>query len=130
MFPHGSGCPAVWELDCLQAAECWSAGASGYSCRSVRTLAPWDPTRKLVAVGPYRYVRNPMISGVFIMLLALALIWGSGVVGVWALLFFAVNHTYFILSEEPGLERRFGDSFRRYKANVARWIPRSKPWEG
>ena len=26
------------------------------------TLAPWDPTRKLVAVGPYRYVRNPMIS--------------------------------------------------------------------
>src|SRR5262249_25224701 len=26
------------------------------------TLAPWDPTRKLVAVGPYRYVRNPMIA--------------------------------------------------------------------
>ena len=94
------------------------------------TLAPWDPTRKLVAVGPYRSVRNPMISGVFTVLLALALIWGSWVVGIWALLFFAVNHTYFILSEEPGLERRFGDSFRRYKANVPRWIPRSKPWEG
>jgi len=94
------------------------------------TLAPWDPTRKLVAVGPYRYVRNPMISGVFTMLLGLALIWGSWVVGLWALLFFVVNHTYFILSEEPGLERRFGDSFRTYKANVARWIPRSKPWEG
>jgi len=71
-----------------------------------------------------------MISGVFTMLLALALIWGSWVVGVWALLFFAVNHTYFILSEEPGLDRRFGDSFRRYKANVPRWIPRSKRWEG
>ena len=94
------------------------------------TLAPWDPTRKLVAVGPYRYVRNPMISGAFSMLLGQALIWGSWVVGVWALLFFAVNHTYFILSEEPGLERRFGDSFRTYKANVPRWIPRSKPWEG
>src|SRR5215475_8835581 len=94
------------------------------------TLAPWDPTRKLVAVGPYRYGRNPMISGVFTMLLALALIWGSWVVGVWALLFFAVNHTYFIVSEEPGLERRLEDSFRAYKANVPRWIPRSKPWEG
>src|SRR5262249_42817638 len=35
-----------------------------------------------------------------------------------------------ILSEEPGLERRLGDSFRRYKENVPRWIPRSKPWEG
>src|SRR5215813_7983567 len=56
--------------------------------------------------------------------------WGSWVVRVWALLFFAVNNTYFILSEEPGLERRLGDSFRRYKANVPRWIPRSKPWKG
>jgi hypothetical protein len=70
------------------------------------------------------------ISGVFTMLLALVLIWGSWVVGVWALLFFVVNHMYFVLSEEPGLERRFGDSFRTYKANVPRWIPRSKPWEG
>ena len=94
------------------------------------TLAPWDPTRKLVAVGPYRYVRNPMISAVFSILLGLALIWGSWLVGVWAFVFLAVNHTYFILSEEPGLERRFGDSFRTYKANVPRWIPRSKPWEG
>jgi protein-S-isoprenylcysteine O-methyltransferase Ste14 len=94
------------------------------------TLAPWDPTRKLVAVGPYRHVRNPMISSVFSFLLGLALIWGSWVVLAWALLFLVVNHTYFILSEEPGLERRFGNSFRTYKANVPRWIPRSKPWEG
>ncbi|SRR6266545_6910872 len=28
------------------------------------TLAPWNPTRNLVAIGPYRFVRNPMISGV------------------------------------------------------------------
>src|SRR5919112_6103533 len=28
------------------------------------TLAPWDPTSALVAVGPYRYTRNPMITGV------------------------------------------------------------------
>src|SRR5262245_20964347 len=47
------------------------------------TLAAWDPTRKLVAVGPYRYVRNPMISGVATMLLGQALIWGSWLVGVW-----------------------------------------------
>jgi protein-S-isoprenylcysteine O-methyltransferase Ste14 len=38
------------------------------------TLAPWDPTRNLVAVGPYRYVRNPMISGVGLILLGEALI--------------------------------------------------------
>jgi len=94
------------------------------------TLAPWDPTRRLVAIGPYRYVRNPMISGVFTILLGLALIWGSWIVGAWALLFIVINHTYFILSEEPGLERRFGDSFRTYKAHVPRWIPRSTAWDG
>jgi protein-S-isoprenylcysteine O-methyltransferase Ste14 len=91
------------------------------------TLAPWDPTRNLVAVGPYRYVRNPMISGVSAMLLGEALLWGSIALGLWACVFIFVNHLYFILSEEPGLEQRFGASYRAYKAAVPRWIPRFKP---
>jgi protein-S-isoprenylcysteine O-methyltransferase Ste14 len=44
--------------------------------------------------------------------------------------FIAINHVYFVLSEEPGLEARFGDAYRRYKANVPRWIPTLKPWGG
>jgi protein-S-isoprenylcysteine O-methyltransferase Ste14 len=94
------------------------------------TLAPWDPTRNLVAVGPYRYVRNPMISGVALMLLGQALLWGSWVMGIWAGAFVFINHIYFVLSEEPGLERRFGERYRLYKANVPRWIPRMRPWSG
>lgn len=92
------------------------------------TLAPWDPARNFVAVGPYRYVRNPMISGVALMLSGQAMFWGSGVLGAWAGAFVLINHVYFILSEEPGLERRFGEKYRRYKANVPRWIPQLKPW--
>ncbi len=88
------------------------------------TLAPWDPTRNLVAVGPYRYVRNPMISGVAAMLVGEALLWRSIALGAWACVFIAINHAYFLLSEEPGLERRFGEPYRVYKANVPRWIPR------
>jgi protein-S-isoprenylcysteine O-methyltransferase Ste14 len=88
------------------------------------TLAPWDPTRHLVAVGAYRYVRNPMISGVALMLLGQALLWGSGALAIWAGAFVLINHVYFVLSEEPGLERRFGEKYRLYKANVPRWIPR------
>jgi len=94
------------------------------------TLAPWDPTRKMVAVGPYRYVRNPMISGVATMLVGEALIWGSWVMGLWASVFVLVNHAYFVLSEEPGLERRFGERYLIYKVHVPRWIPRLKPWAG
>ena len=88
------------------------------------TLAPWDPTRNIVAVGPYRLVRNPMITGVVLMLFGQALLWGSLAVGIWAVSFLLINHVYFVLSEEPGLERRFGASYRAYKASVPRWIPR------
>lgn len=94
------------------------------------TLAPWDPTRHLVAVGPYRYVRNPMISGVALMLVGEALIWSSQAVGVWAGGFLVINHLYFLVAEEPGLERRFGEAYRVYKAHVPRWIPRTRPWTG
>ncbi len=94
------------------------------------TLAPWDPTKNLVAVGPYQYVRNPMISGVALMLIGESLFWGSCVIGLWAGIFMLINHTYFVLSEEPGLEKRFGESYHIYKANVPRWVPRIRPWTG
>ena len=88
------------------------------------TLAPWDPTRRLVAVGPYRYVRNPMITGVALTLVGQALLAGSRLIALWAATFVVVNHLYFLLSEEPGLERRFGAGYAEYKARVPRWIPR------
>jgi protein-S-isoprenylcysteine O-methyltransferase Ste14 len=92
------------------------------------TLAPWDPTRRLVAVGPYRHARNPMIAGVAAMLAGEALVFGSWVLALWAGAFVAINHAWFVLYEEPGLERRFDASYRQYQANVPRWIPRLTPW--
>lgn len=94
------------------------------------TLAPWDPTQRLVAVGPYRHVRNPMISGVLLMLIGEALLWRSGALALWAGTFLLINHTYFLLSEEPGMEKRFGESYRVYRSHVPRWIPRMTPWPG
>ena len=86
------------------------------------TLAPWDPTSRLVAVGPYRYTRNPMITGVAATLVGEALLTGSRLIGLWALAVITINHLYFILSEEPGLEQRFGESYVAYKRAVPRWI--------
>jgi protein-S-isoprenylcysteine O-methyltransferase Ste14 len=89
------------------------------------TLAPWDPTRRLVAVGPYQYVRNPMITGVAGILAGEALITGSRALAIWLLAFVAINFTYFVLVEEPGLARRFGAPYLEYKERVPRWIPRA-----
>ena len=55
------------------------------------TLAPWDPPRRLVIRGPYRHVRNPMISGVFSILLGDAALLGSVPLLVWFLVCFALN---------------------------------------
>lgn len=93
------------------------------------TLAPWHPTRELVVTGIYRRVRNPMISGVVLNLAAEALLFGSTAVALWAALFWAINAVYIPLFEEPGLEARFGEGYRRYKRHVPRWVPRWRPWQ-
>ena len=92
------------------------------------TLAPWDPTERLVVRGPYRRVRNPMISGVLCVLLGEALLFGSPAVLAWFAIVFAVNAIYFPLVEEPGLRRRFGADYETYRAAVPRWLPRLRPW--
>jgi protein-S-isoprenylcysteine O-methyltransferase Ste14 len=92
------------------------------------TLAPWDATRRLVVAGPYRHVRNPMITAVVAVLAGEAALFGSVGVLIWAAAFFVVNHLYFLLSEERGLERRFGEEYRLYRLNVPRWVPRRTAW--
>ena len=92
------------------------------------TPAPWDPPRKLVVAGPYRYVRNPMLTGVLFMLTAESILFVSWPLFGWVVAFFLINTTYFLTIEEPGLEKRFGEDYRRYKSNVPRWIPKFRPW--
>ncbi len=88
------------------------------------TLAPWDPTSTLVAVGPYRHVRNPMISGVLFVLLGEAGLLGSPPLLIWFGSVLTLNALYLPLVEEPGLHRRFGPDYEAYRAAVPRWIPR------
>jgi protein-S-isoprenylcysteine O-methyltransferase Ste14 len=92
------------------------------------TLAPWDPPRALVVRGPYRFVRNPMISGVIFILFGECLVLLSPPHGVWAVAFLMLNLLYIPLMEEPQLERRFGESYREYRRHVRRFLPRLRPW--
>jgi protein-S-isoprenylcysteine O-methyltransferase Ste14 len=87
------------------------------------TLAPWSPAKKLVRDGLYRHVRNPMISGVLLILLGEAIAFRSWWLLIWFLVFFAINHVYFLMFEEPALQKRFGSDYLEYKSKVPRWIP-------
>lgn len=93
------------------------------------TLAPWDPTQKLVVQGVYRHVRNPMISGVFCILIGETLALASLALLIWSAIFISGNAVYMPLVEEPGLLKRFGADYEEYRRNVPRWLPRRRPWQ-
>ncbi|MDR1385833.1 MAG: isoprenylcysteine carboxylmethyltransferase family protein [Planctomycetaceae bacterium] len=100
-----------------------------FATKGQGTAAPWNPPKKLVIAGPYCHVRNPMITSVLTMQIAETLLLNSWWIFGLFVLFFIVNIIYFPLFEEKDLEKRFGESYREYKRNVPRWIPRFTAWK-
>jgi protein-S-isoprenylcysteine O-methyltransferase Ste14 len=104
----------------------WDFGWTGRG-----TPAPMVPPKRLVVVGFYRYVRNPMYVGFFVGWIGLWVVFGKanllaiGVVcaGVLATMLFVQ------LYEEPTLRRKFGADYAEYCSNVRRWVPRLRAWE-
>jgi protein-S-isoprenylcysteine O-methyltransferase Ste14 len=87
------------------------------------TLAPWDPPRKLVVVGLYKLLRNPMYVGVLGFLAGWTLLAGSPVLAVYTLVVALAFHLRVVLYEEPTLARLFVNEWAQYRKKVNRWIP-------
>jgi protein-S-isoprenylcysteine O-methyltransferase Ste14 len=92
--------------------------------RGQGTPAPFDPPRTFVASGPYRWVRNPMYIGAFLLLSGYALCAASFTALLVALAMLAAAMLFVLVYEERSLERRFGESYRAYRRATPRWIPR------
>lgn len=92
------------------------------------TLAHWPPTQNLVVHGPYRHVRNPMMTGVFSILIGEVVAFVSVALLVYVVLYIAVVAIVIRLVEEPNLVRRFGDEYEGYRRNVRAWLPRLHGW--
>lgn len=93
------------------------------------TPAPWEPIQNFIVQGPYRHVRNPMLIGVILFLVAETILLQSFPILAWTISFAILNSFYFVFFEEPQLQARFGDAYAHYKRHVPRWIPRLKPYE-
>jgi protein-S-isoprenylcysteine O-methyltransferase Ste14 len=93
------------------------------------TIAPWNPTSKLIVSGVYRHVRNPMITAVFFSLMGESILLGSIPLTIWTMLFVLTNLIYIPLIEEKKLTERFGNKYLVYKESVPRWIPRLSRWK-
>lgn len=87
------------------------------------TPAPFDPPRRLVVVGPYRRVRNPMYVGATLALGGATLFYGSWVLLAYCAVFVLITHLFVVVYEEPVLRSTFGGDYERYCAQVSRWWP-------
>jgi protein-S-isoprenylcysteine O-methyltransferase Ste14 len=103
----------------------WDFGHTGRG-----TPVPIAPPQRLVVVGFYRYVRNPMYVGFIVGWLGLWVIFGRASLAALTIAVIAVAFVVLFvwLYEEPTLRRKFGAEYDEYCRNVPRWIPRLRPW--
>src|SRR6202521_2193031 len=94
------------------------------------TPAPFDPPRRLVIQGPYRFVRNPMYIAAGLTLAGAALFYESWAILGYTGLFLLATHFAVVWSEEPILRRTFGQEYEAYCGRVRRWWPSGRTSEG
>ena len=87
------------------------------------TPAPFDPPRKLVIAGPYRWVRNPMYIGAGLVLLGAAMFYGSFGLALYTIVFWSMAHLFVLFYEEPILRKKFGSEYEAYTSSRRRWMP-------
>jgi protein-S-isoprenylcysteine O-methyltransferase Ste14 len=103
----------------------WDFGWSGHG-----TPAPILPPQRLVVVGFYRYVRNPMYVGFAAGWIGLWIVFGHAnplVIAIVAVVAAGVD-LFVMFYEEPTLRRKFGADYEQYCRNVRRWWPRQHGW--
>jgi protein-S-isoprenylcysteine O-methyltransferase Ste14 len=88
------------------------------------TLAPWDPPKRLVGTGLYRFTRNPMYESVILITAGWALLSGSPLLAAYTVVIAIAIHLRVTMKEEPWLHRQFGGEWESYRHRVNRWIPR------
>jgi protein-S-isoprenylcysteine O-methyltransferase Ste14 len=103
----------------------WDFGWTGHG-----TPAPIAPPQRLVVVGFYRYVRNPMYLGFIVGWLGLWVVFGrANPAALMGALVTVIGVGLFVrFYEEPTLRRMFGAEYEEYCRNVRRWLPRMQAW--
>lgn len=96
--------------------------------RGAGTPLPFLATNRLVTIGPYGYVRNPMVVAGLGQGLAVALWFGSWAVVTYVLVGGLIWEYLVRPAEERDLRDAFGDEFTTYCQHVRCWIPRTSPF--
>jgi protein-S-isoprenylcysteine O-methyltransferase Ste14 len=99
-----------------------------FAIQGMGTPAPVAPPQHLVVTGLYQYVRNPMYVAGLLLILGQGLLFGSIRLLEYGVVIWMAFSAFVVLYEEPTLRRKFGKEYEGYCVQVARWIPRVKPF--
>jgi protein-S-isoprenylcysteine O-methyltransferase Ste14 len=91
------------------------------------TPVPFNPPPTLVMTGPYQFVRNPMLTGVFLLLFGIGFaIKSLSLVVLFTPLFVLANVWELKEIEEPELVKRLGEDYVAYQQRTPMFIPRMR----
>ncbi|TAL32150.1 MAG: isoprenylcysteine carboxylmethyltransferase family protein [Phenylobacterium sp.] len=111
---------AILLLDCFRR----------FAVQGLGTPAPIAPPERLVVIGAYRHVRNPMYVAVVSLILGQAALFASLPLLIYGVVMWAGFHAFVLGYEEPTLRRQFPEDYVVYFDAVPRWVPRFTPWDG
>lgn len=97
------------------------SGGATFSRAGTELEPTSEVNSKLITHGPFRYTRNPMYTGLLLVSLGVALIFGTVPFFVVPVILFVLVNFAFVPYEEQKMERQYGQQFRDYKARVRRW---------
>lgn len=127
----GAGVTGPWDVPQILAVAPLFLGAAIYfwclwnfAVYGRGTPAPIDAPKHLVVRGLYRYIRNPMYVGVFLVIAGWALFFQSLTILIYGVCVAVGFHLFIVFVEEPPLRKKFGESYTYYCEQAGRWLPK------
>jgi len=91
--------------------------------KGIPSALPGEPNQ-LITNGPYRFIRHPIVTSIFLILIGETVLTQSIMPVIWLLLIGIIGIPIIVYVEEPRLEKKFGNEYREYKKRVPRFIPK------
>ncbi|MFC1824226.1 methyltransferase family protein [Thermodesulfobacteriota bacterium] len=126
LLPEGARLPI--SIPVITAGVAITGWSAFHFLKAKGTPVPFNPPPRLVKTGPYRFVRNPMLTGVFLFLFGIGFFINSvSLVFFFTPLFVLANVYELKAIEEPELMKRLGDEYKKYRRQTPMFIPGRSP---
>ena len=97
----------------------WAVGYAG----GITRTRQMESGERLITVGPYCHVRNPLYIGNMLLYAGVGFLFGNLPLTAFALCFFMFQYHFIVEYEEGLLSKKFGEAYRQYALKVSRWVP-------